>query len=106
MDQLNLFRRVAHVWIVPYVVQIPAAAYSDNLSIDPAISAGHGVFTTGQSASPLERRADQSNHSTMTVALYDNPRDFKRARNVTYAKSILNVAGSQLNKDESCLNVL
>lgn len=42
MDQLNLFSRVAHVWIVPSVVQIPAAAYAE--SIDPAISAGHGVY--------------------------------------------------------------
>lgn len=43
MDQLNFFRRVAHVWIVPSI-KIPPAAYADNLSIDPAISAAHRVY--------------------------------------------------------------
>lgn len=96
MDQFNLFRSVAHVWIEPNVVQIPAAAYADNLSIDSAISAGHGVYHRAErQPSGEERRADQSKHET-TLALCDNP-----ASNVTYAWSRLTVAESQLHKDES-----
>ncbi len=49
MDQLNLIRRLAHVWIVPSVVQIPAAAYADNLSTDRAISAVHEVYHRAES---------------------------------------------------------
>ncbi len=44
MDQLNIFRGVAHFCNVPNIVQIPAAAYADNLSTDPVVSAGHGVY--------------------------------------------------------------
>lgn len=72
MDQLNLFKRVAHVWIVPNVVQSPAAAYADNLLIDPAIFAGHGVYHQAGSQHSGEESWLVQTWDHKTVALYDS----------------------------------
>lgn len=68
MDQLNLFKGAAHVWILPSIAQIAVAAYADNPSIDPATAAGHGVYRWAERQSFGEESwsVQPSDHRTVT----------------------------------------
>lgn len=105
MDQLNIFRRVAHAWIVPSAVQIPAAACADNLSIDPAISAGHTVYhQAGRQQYSGERRADQSNHGRFVWQPRGTHREPAMWHTVRTQHS--EQSRSQLNDGALCFNEL
>lgn len=57
---------------MPNVVQIHAAAYADNLSIDPSISAGHRVYLRAECQPSGEDSWSAQTQHHKTVALYDN----------------------------------